>query len=345
MLTLLQSRLILYFVHAIFLFQDTQPIQEILTSIHKLQSETPQSALTDYKLDLGTLEAISTAAVQEKNLDLNLLVWDLLDLYQYKPTECLFENVILSCALRKRDENAFAALMDMERSGFTPSRALLRRLAVKVSYKSHGRMVNARNLIYDAADLMGTPSMNVLILGLGMRRDIQAAMEVYDHMILNGLVADGNTFDFLIEALYIDAKDIFTPNEENPRPEDEDYVISGMGMIEKSMEAAGIEPSTHFYHEKIRLLCTIGRPEEAKIVLDEAIEKGTRIGVGSIVFLTYRLASNGDFDAANQVVELCSVAGCGDPPEYLVVQLKNREERWRRRRRFEINHDEDDDSE
>ncbi len=321
---------------------ETQPVREILSSIHKLQSETPQSALSDYKLDIGTLETISTAAVQEKNIDLNMLIWDLLDVYQYKPTECLFENVILCFALRKRDENAFAALMDMEMSGFTPSRALLRRVAVKVSYKSHGRMVNARNLIYDSANLMGTPSMNVLILGLGMRRDIQAALEVYDHLISNNLAADTNTFDFLMESLYIDAKDIFTSNKENPRPEDVDYVVSGMGMIEKSMEEAGIEPSTHFYHEKIRVLCTIGRTMEAKTVFDEAIEKGTKVGVGSIVFLTYRLASMGDFDGAKQVVELCSVAGCGKPPEYLIVQLKNMEDRWRRRRRFEMSQEDFD---
>eukprot|EP01082_Thalassiosira_pseudonana_P013422 g11875.t1 g11875 contig6:772723-774398(+) len=131
-------------------YLDTTATYEILSAIQTLQSsDTPNAA--DYRVDIGTLETISMNAAKRGHIDLNLLVWDLVESCGERPTECMFEDVILTFANNKSDSNSFAALVDMEKNGFVPSRALLRQLALKLSY-SKGRLRHAKNILTRVED-------------------------------------------------------------------------------------------------------------------------------------------------------------------------------------------------
>lgn len=305
-----------------FFIVDTEDAHEILRAIHKLQSETSDTTTEDYRVDLGTLETISMAAVQDRNVDLNLLVWDLVELFGYQPTEGMFEDVILSFAASKSDRNLFAAMADMEKNGFVPSRTLLRQIAVRISFKNYKRLTHAHNLLANKnnGNFITTSSMNVLLLGYGMKKDINTAFNVYDDFVTYNLKPDANTFSFLMEALYLDSKEFFSPGQD-VKPEDIDYAIDGAAMIQKSMNESGIEKSNHFMHEYIRVLCTTGRLDDAKSMLDEAIECRSPVEMGSIVLIASDYAGKGDFEMARSVANSSVMAGCGKPPSFLIHRI------------------------
>jgi hypothetical protein len=84
----------------------------------------------NYRVDIGTLEFVMAAAARKGSFDLNLLVWDLMDLLGYEPTECMYESTILCFAMGfRQDHNMFAVFGEMEERGYTPTRPLIRSLS------------------------------------------------------------------------------------------------------------------------------------------------------------------------------------------------------------------------
>ena len=102
-----------------------------MKAIIKLQSSWQAGdKFPNYRVDLGTLEHIMAAAARKGSFDLNLLVWDLMDLLGYEPTECMYESTIQGFAMGfRQDHNMFTVLGEMEEQGYTPSRALIRSLS------------------------------------------------------------------------------------------------------------------------------------------------------------------------------------------------------------------------
>jgi len=111
-----------------------------MKAIIKLQSSwEPGDSHPNYKVDIGTLEHIMAAAARKGSFELNIFVWDLIDLLGYEPTECMYENTLQGFSMGVRqDHNMFAVLGEMEDRGFTPSRALIRSLSKSLRYVLNG---------------------------------------------------------------------------------------------------------------------------------------------------------------------------------------------------------------
>ena len=121
----------IHVLQSLFPYTDLDETIVAMEAILKLQSSwEPGDRHADYRVDLGTLEHISAAAARKGSFDLNLLVWDLMDLLGYEPTQCMYENTIHGFAMGYRqDHNMLAVLGEMEERGYQPSRALIRSLS------------------------------------------------------------------------------------------------------------------------------------------------------------------------------------------------------------------------
>lgn len=302
--------------HRISSLENIEAVHQVLLAIQKILQANDFSmlAIENYRVGLGTLAAISMASAR-KNINLNLLVWDLAEMYGYDPTESMFEDVIMSFAEFKQDENMVSALVDMERQGFMPSRALLQYIARKVSFNERrlhhfNRMLSWR----DNPHLRSIHSMHVLLVGFGLKKDINAAFRVFEDLPTFELTPNGNTFEFLMEILYIDTKDRFPYHPGEPLPynqQDVEDILGAAQIILDSLEEAGAQKTRHFFHEHIRLLCALGLLKDAHLVFQEALSVGPVL-VNSPFLLATRLAKNGDFESARAVVACSRAAGCGN---------------------------------
>jgi hypothetical protein len=313
-------------------FHDTHATSEVLSVIQQLHlnsvesssssSSSSSSLLEDYRIDMGTLEAISMASAR-KNVNLVLQVWDMVEQFGYTPTASMFEDVIVSFAATRQDDNMYSALADMERAGYEPSPLLLKYIAMNVSrtdkkiHYSHKLLTWHRNV-----HLHSKHGMSALLAAYGMKRDINNAFLVFEEFAALHLQPDSNTFTFLMEALYIDTKVRFPFNsEQRPQISTQDVcdVVSAIQIILDAMDSAKVHKTKAFYYEHIRVLYCLGLLEDGKVVLEEAIATGTHVPMQTLFMLATRFAYFGDFTNAQAVAGLSNAAGCGD-----FNRLKNR---------------------
>lgn len=260
------------------------------------------------------------------SVDLCLLVWDLVEEFGYKPTASMYEDVVLSFAVTNQDENMFAALADMEKHGFVPSPALLRYIAWKIT-RNEKRTAHSHKMLswHRNSRLRSTNGMNALLIGYGMKRDINNAFIVFEDLEKFNINPDDNTFSFLMESLYISTKNRFPfkPGEQMQyNPQDVDDVVGAAQIIIDAAAKAGVKKTKQFFYEHVRLLYTLNLLEEAKAVLVEAISEGTPVPKATIFMLGSRFANIGDFENARAVAGLSRAAGCGDFPR-LVSRINN----------------------
>lgn len=260
-------------------------------------------------------------ASARRNIDLNLLVWDMVEQSGYNPSESMFEDVIMSFAAMRQDTDMYAAMTDMESVGFVPSHLLIRYVALQIALPKYPE--NTRRLEYsykrlthhENTHMRSLHTMNALILGFGIKRDINSAFLVFEDFDRFNLRPDINTFTFLIESLYMDAKDSLA----NCNAED---VLGATQIILDSIEETGVKKSARFVHEHVRLLCIIGLPDDAKSVLEEAISAGMAIQSSSLFVLSTAYADGKCFEKAYEVAEMAEAAGCGELP-LLINRLNN----------------------
>lgn len=322
-------------LHNYYPYKDNlESAHQLLLSIQKIlhAHEFSPATVERYRVSLGTLAAISLAA-SRRNIELNLLAWDLADAFGYAPPESMFEDVVMSFAAAQQDENMYAALVDMEAHGFVPSRALLRYIALKVSYKMGRLQHSSRMLSWHENDhLRSIHSMNALLIGFGMQKDINSSFSIFEELSRFELTPDANTFIFLMEILYLDTKDRFPCNDVAPppcTPADVADVLGAAQIILDDQAAAGISKSPHFFKEHLRLLCALGRLEEAHAVFREALAAGP-VPSASLFLLATRFAQGGDFARALEVAAASVAAGCGDLP-LLRKRIRHIEDRDRGR--------------
>jgi len=126
-------------IHALdnfFPFTDIESVSSMLKSILQLQQAVVEVAKSEgvpvrpkdqYLVDIGTLEMIGAAAASQGSTDINLLIWDMLDVLGYEPTVGIYENTVVAFFMNTFTyKEAFTVLAEMESSGFVPSRALIR---------------------------------------------------------------------------------------------------------------------------------------------------------------------------------------------------------------------------
>ena len=91
----------------------------------------PQSV---YRVDIATLELIATSASKYGDYEMNLLLWELLDLLHIPPTTAIYERTILSFAQVSVEQykHVFAMLGEMEHvHGVIPCCTLIKGLATR----------------------------------------------------------------------------------------------------------------------------------------------------------------------------------------------------------------------
>ena len=89
-----------------------------------------------YKIDISILETMSYTASRFADIDLILYIWDLLDVYGYRPTIDLYENACKTfvSGYSKRDHDVLSILTEMEKvDGFVPSRILIRTISNNIA--------------------------------------------------------------------------------------------------------------------------------------------------------------------------------------------------------------------
>jgi hypothetical protein len=86
-----------------------------------------------YFVDVHVLEMIGAAAASHGYSEICLLIWEMIDVLEYQPTEGIYENTVVAFAMNSFTyREAFTVLHEMESRGFVPSRALIRSFSVHV---------------------------------------------------------------------------------------------------------------------------------------------------------------------------------------------------------------------
>jgi hypothetical protein len=117
----------------LFPYTDVDATYTALKAIVDLQSTAKPEDDFQYMVDISALEVIGAAAARRGHFVLCLLIWDLVDLLGYKPTEAIFENTIMAFAVEPTTYgNAFTVMAEMEANGYEPSRALIRGFSVNL---------------------------------------------------------------------------------------------------------------------------------------------------------------------------------------------------------------------
>lgn len=252
---------------------------------------------------------------------MSLLIIEMAESFGYKISESMFEDVILSFAASKQIPQCLGALVDMEANGYVPSRELLRKVAKKLSYDDK-RLRYTQHILTgdDNGNILSTATMNSLMMGYGMKKNIEAAFDIFDSFRELGLKPDSDTVTFLMEILYFNTTQKFgrrTYAKDNLSPEEIDDVVAEIDVVLATMKEEDIEPTRHFYHEYVRVLCCLGLFEDAKLALEEAVSNNINLQVGTIFLLSVQCAHRGHFDMARDVARLAPIAGCGKQPTLL----------------------------
>lgn len=139
-----QPDVVLSALDNLFPFTNTVAVTKMLQAILRLQQqivEINKNGSSDgengdqYYVDMGTLEMIGAAAASQGQSDVNLLIWDMLDILGYQPTVGVYENTVAAFAMNTFTyREAFTVLVEMEDRGFKPSRALLRTFSTHLRY-------------------------------------------------------------------------------------------------------------------------------------------------------------------------------------------------------------------
>eukprot|EP00984_Skeletonema_dohrnii_P007458 scaffold2703_cov78-Skeletonema_dohrnii-CCMP3373.AAC.1 len=209
-------------LHTYYPYRDLDATTEILSSIQQLHhyEDHPYT----YSVDCGTLETISILVSKRGSIDLSLLIIEMAESFGYSISESMFEDVILSFAASRQVPQCLGALVDMETKGHVPSRELLRKVAKKLSYDDK-RLRYTQHILTgnDNGNILSTATLNSLMMGYGMKKNIQAAFDVFDSFPELGLKRDSNTVTFLMEILYFSTKQRFGRRlyaTDSLRPED-----------------------------------------------------------------------------------------------------------------------------
>jgi hypothetical protein len=121
-------------IQNMFPYTDSEKVCVALEAYRDLQLRSQDgddgtaSLYREHLIDLAALEMISAGAAHSGNSKLILLVWDVLEQCNYKPTEAIYENTIVAFAANPGHDlqQTFTAMTSMKEDGFEISRPLIR---------------------------------------------------------------------------------------------------------------------------------------------------------------------------------------------------------------------------
>jgi hypothetical protein len=117
---------VLHALENMYPFTETSEACVAMKAIADLQRYKPSDG-QQYIIDLATLECLSSAATQTANLEMTMLVWELIDVFNYAPSLALYENTVVAFASHRQTyANAFVVMNEMKAKGLDVPRALIR---------------------------------------------------------------------------------------------------------------------------------------------------------------------------------------------------------------------------
>jgi hypothetical protein len=107
--------------------------RQVAADIKAAQASGQNIVAKQYCVDIHLLETIGAAAASQGQSEINLLIWDMLDVLEYTPTIGIYENTVVAFAMNAFTyREAFTVMSEMETLGYHPSRALIRSFSVHV---------------------------------------------------------------------------------------------------------------------------------------------------------------------------------------------------------------------
>ena len=242
------------------------------TPVEQFQQYTFQGA--DYRVNLSTLELIGAAAASKGYYDMNLVIWDMMDVMGYEPTEFVYENTILAFLARPTTyANAFACLADMEENGFVPTRALVRSMSSYLRLASKNLHV-ANGVLKDMRQEGRPPSVaafNAVLSGAAERGDVDRALSMMDEFACNNLEPNSDSYSFALETF---GK---TLSRRRVNPASETLTASCLDLADSilsTIEEKGISLTQHIVRAYVELLCIAQETETATNVVRQSHTRG-----------------------------------------------------------------------
>jgi len=270
-------------------------------------------------IDLSTLEMISTSAAGNGCSKLILLVWDVLEVCHYLPTETIYENTIVTFANGRNGglRKAFVAMSSMKEDGFVPSRPLIRSFSTAIRLNKSLIGMGRRLIIDDKKQemlfmendkLLSLESLNVIMSAYAERGDPRDVANILDVMIENNIKPNADSYSFVIEALGRDIKKRLKRDDDSYKQGNVEIADTILTMMEED----GTAPTTYVIQHYIELLCLAGEIETATSVVEDFLSSSSSKNEKIIVNNTtiYRVAMenaiSGNYEIAKKIALMTS---------------------------------------
>eukprot|EP00980_Cylindrotheca_fusiformis_P007950 scaffold1697_cov120-Cylindrotheca_fusiformis.AAC.32 len=301
-------------IHNMFPYTDTAQMCVMLGAlldIHKKiqvgEDDKVAALYKKFSLDRSTLETISTGAAHSGDPQLILLVWDVLDVYGYKPTAQIYENTVVAFACRRDGlYEAFAALATMKDDGFDVSSALIRSFSRAIRHKrSHVddafRLLTAK----DSGEIRCLENFNVVLSSYAERGDVNETGRVFKAMRDFDCQPNQDSYAYSMEAL---GKDLHRRKSSTDRS----WVQKNTeiaGSLLATMDEEGVSPSADFVRNYVELLCLASELETATSLIENCLstdEMKSIVNNKSLYRVALANAETGNIEIAKKLASATS---------------------------------------
>lgn len=271
----------------LFPFVDMEVTQEAVQAVYEIVHNG-----TNIPLDVGTLEAILSAAARSGKFDLGLLTWDLVDSLGHEPTEGMYECMVQAFVMSYRqDHRAFACLVEMEEAaGFTPSRALLRSMSRSLRF-SASRIDNAYRMLvsYQQGCKPTQAALNAIMSGTAELGDVDRTFSVLlDDFPVNKMAnPNQDSYSFAMESL---AKNSERKDEEETPPlsdEEKRSVVKAAEQLLDMMTEGGTLVDGNVLHAYVQVLINCDELELATKTALDALDSSYELPDYTIILLVH----------------------------------------------------------
>lgn len=214
--------------HALDLISRTYPFLDNINVIYEMLETLRPLFSNDLKLDRGTLEHLIAAATKKNHQDLGLLIWDLYDEWDYKPSEGCFESMIillLKDDLHRRsnfyetdhDINVLTCLTHMIDSGYTPKLHLLKSMGRKLRH-SEPRSKAWVRCIKSNREYQTTEAFNAMLAAQAAQGHLGITLKLMEDLNnFHGIKPNKESYGFAMEALATKVQMIINKFEKKER--------------------------------------------------------------------------------------------------------------------------------
>lgn len=303
-LTTLQSSvhplILIQAINNMFPFTDTHQMCVALRALqvfHQWNNLAEHPNLTrneEFQIDLDSLECISAAAAKYGDVELMIIIWEVLQQCQYRPTEAIYENTILSFASRGADlRAAFGAINAMKGDGHDVSRSLYR--SFTRALRAGVNAENGMRILESSEDLISLETLNAMMSFYAYRGDVTNVFHILKTMRSRNIKPDIHSYSFAMEVL---GKHILALTS-NATPYQLQVAWDHATNILDEMEKDDVLISRDLLRNYIELLCVTGESNLADSVVDDMIRDSPDLVCSKTLYTLIKVnVDNRDFDRA-----------------------------------------------